>query len=74
MKMVIMILVVMMVVIIDDGDYDDGGNDGCDNDDDSYDGDDFDLSLCDPVPGELDNGKIATTNRCLDLVEPNPAK
>ena len=58
----------------EDGDYDDGGNDGCDNDDDGYDGDDLDLSLCDPVSGELDNGKIATTNRCLDLVEPNPAK
>ena len=63
----------------EDGDYDDGGNDGCNNDDDDgYDGDDHgddhDLSLCDPVSGELDNGKIATTNRCLDLVEPNPAK
>ena len=58
----------------EDGDYDDRGIDGCDNDDDGYDGDDLDLSLCDPVSGELDNGKIATTNRCLDLVEPNPAK
>ena len=58
----------------EDGDYDIGGNDGGDNDDDGYDGDDLDLSLCDPVSGELDNGKIATTNRCLDLVEPNPAK
>ena len=57
----------------EDGDYDDRGIDGCDNDDDGFD-DDLDLSLCDPVPGELDNGKIATTNRCLDLVEPNPAK
>ena len=60
----------------EDGDYDDGRNSGCDNsyDDDGCDGDDHDLSLCDPVSGELDNGKIATTNRCLDLVEPNPAK
>ena len=57
----------------EDGDYDDGGDDGCDNEGDDY-GDDLDLSLCDPVSSELDNGKIATTNRCLDLVEPNPAK
>ena len=33
-----------------------------------------DLSLCDPVPRKLDNGKVASAYRALNLVETNPVR
>ena len=33
-----------------------------------------DLSLCDPVPRKLDNGKVAPAYRALNLVETNPVR